>query len=114
MHCSYIDELVDMTRHLLSNFVLQNAIWKLKENDEGLELDGTHQHLGGISGSHGRKMTVFWDVASCNLVEVYRRFRASCCLHHQSDELLIPEDNYLQTSICSKLRPVMLRDWAKT
>jgi hypothetical protein len=26
------------------------------------------------------KMTVFWDVATCNLVEVYRRFRGVCCL----------------------------------
>jgi hypothetical protein len=26
------------------------------------------------------KMTVFWDVASCGLVEVYRRFTSACCL----------------------------------
>jgi hypothetical protein len=26
------------------------------------------------------KMTVFWDVAPCSLVEVYRRFRGACCL----------------------------------
>jgi hypothetical protein len=26
------------------------------------------------------KMTVFWDVAPCSLVEVYR---GACCLHHQ-------------------------------
>jgi hypothetical protein len=31
------------------------------------------------------KMTVFWDVAPCSLVEVYRRFRGAYCLHHQSD-----------------------------
>jgi hypothetical protein len=29
------------------------------------------------------RMTVFWDVAQCSLVEVYRRFRGTCCLHHQ-------------------------------
>jgi hypothetical protein len=29
------------------------------------------------------KMTVFWVVAPCSLVEVYRRFRGPCCLHHQ-------------------------------
>jgi hypothetical protein len=28
-------------------------------------------------------MTVFWDVAPCSLVEVYRRFRGACYLHHQ-------------------------------
>jgi hypothetical protein len=29
------------------------------------------------------KVTVFWDVTPCSLVEVYRRFRGACCLHHQ-------------------------------
>jgi hypothetical protein len=28
-------------------------------------------------------MTVFWDVTPCSLVQVYRRFRGICCLHHQ-------------------------------
>jgi hypothetical protein len=32
------------------------------------------------------KMTVFWDVTLCSLVEVYRRFRGACCLNHQGDE----------------------------
>jgi hypothetical protein len=27
-------------------------------------------------------MTVYRDVAPCNLVEVYRRFWGTCCLHH--------------------------------
>jgi hypothetical protein len=31
-------------------------------------------------------MAVFWVVASCSLVEVYRRFRGACCLHNQGDE----------------------------
>jgi hypothetical protein len=31
------------------------------------------------------KMAVFWVVAPCSLVEVYRRFRGACCLHHQGD-----------------------------
>jgi hypothetical protein len=29
------------------------------------------------------KMTVFWVVAPCNLIDVYRHFRGACCLHHQ-------------------------------
>jgi hypothetical protein len=33
------------------------------------------------------KIDVFWDVEPCSLVEVYRRFRAACCLHHQGDDL---------------------------
>jgi hypothetical protein len=59
------------------------------------------------------KMTVFWDVAPCSLVEVYRRFRCAHCLHHQGDETTrtskmsvnfyqtarhnIPEDVHLHT-----------------
>jgi hypothetical protein len=35
------------------------------------------------------KMAVFWDIAPCSLVEVYRRFRGAFCLHHQGDESLI-------------------------
>jgi hypothetical protein len=35
------------------------------------------------------KITVFWYVAPCSLVEVYRHFRGGCCLHHQSGELFI-------------------------
>jgi hypothetical protein len=29
------------------------------------------------------KITVFWVAAPCSLVEVYRRFRGACYLHHQ-------------------------------
>jgi hypothetical protein len=32
------------------------------------------------------KMAVFWVVAPCSLVEVYRRFRRACCRHHQGDD----------------------------
>jgi hypothetical protein len=35
-----------------------------------------------------KKMAVFWVVAPCNLVEIYQRFRRSCCLHHQGNERL--------------------------
>jgi hypothetical protein len=35
------------------------------------------------------KMTVFWVVAPCSPVEVYRRFIGTCCLHHKGDEALI-------------------------
>jgi hypothetical protein len=31
------------------------------------------------------KMVVFWVVASCNLVEIYRRSRSAWCLQHQGD-----------------------------
>jgi hypothetical protein len=32
------------------------------------------------------RMAVFWVVAPYSLVEVYRRFRGACCLHHNGDE----------------------------
>jgi hypothetical protein len=31
------------------------------------------------------KLTVFRDVAPCSPVEIDRRFRGACCLHHQGD-----------------------------
>jgi hypothetical protein len=29
-------------------------------------------------------MSVHWDVARCNLIEVYRRFRGVYCFHHEA------------------------------
>jgi hypothetical protein len=34
----------------------------------------------------GIKISVFWVAEPCSLVEVYRRFRDACCLHHQIDD----------------------------
>jgi hypothetical protein len=28
------------------------------------------------------KMTVFWFLTPCSLVEIYKHFRGTCCLHH--------------------------------
>jgi hypothetical protein len=58
------------------------------------------------------KMAVFWDVATCNLVEIDRRFRDAYCLHYQGAGIAvstsetcmyfyqttgrnIPEDSYI-------------------
>jgi hypothetical protein len=47
------------------------------------------------------KMAVFWVVAPSSLVEVYRRFRSACYLHHQGSSLYQttrrynPEDSHL-------------------
>jgi hypothetical protein len=38
----------------------------------------------------GMKMTVFWVVAPCSLVEVYRHFRGAYSLHHQGNEPQAP------------------------
>jgi hypothetical protein len=37
-----------------------------------------------------KEMAVFWVAAPCNLIEVYHRFRGTCCLHHQGDEFSSP------------------------
>jgi hypothetical protein len=42
-------------------------------------------------------MAVFWVVAPCSLVEVYKRFGGPCCLHHQGDRTLV---NFYQTTRC--------------
>jgi hypothetical protein len=34
------------------------------------------------------KITAFWNIAPCSLVEVYRRFRRTYCLHHRDYESL--------------------------
>jgi hypothetical protein len=36
----------------------------------------------------GVKITDFWDVAPCILVEVYGCFRGACCLHHQNAQMM--------------------------
>jgi hypothetical protein len=45
------------------------------------------------------KMAVFWVVAPCSLVEVYRRFRGACCLQHQGDDRQTTRRNNLENSI---------------
>jgi hypothetical protein len=48
---------------------------------------------------------VFWDVLPCKII-VGRRFRGTCCLHHQSvnnyfTRQYIPEDNSERWLFCS-------------
>jgi hypothetical protein len=60
----------------------------------------------GLKESYRTWMAVFWVAEPCSLVEVYQRFRGSCCLHHQGDETLVnvyqtarrynPEDSHLR------------------
>jgi hypothetical protein len=46
---------------------------------------------------------IFWVVAPCSLVKIYRRFRNACCLHHQKN----PEDGYLLkndfSTVCARI-----------
>jgi hypothetical protein len=53
------------------------------------------------------KMTDFRDVVSCGLVEVYRRFRGTYCLHYQgNDPVMMAAVNSCETSVrfCSTTR----------
>jgi hypothetical protein len=43
-------------------------------------------------------MAVFWVVAPCSLVVVYRRFSGPCCLHHQGDRTAETSVNFYQTT----------------
>jgi hypothetical protein len=44
---------------------------------------GSTSKLRTHSNPRKIKMTVFWDLAPCSLVETNRRFRDAYCLHHQ-------------------------------
>jgi proteasome lid subunit RPN8/RPN11 len=48
--------------------------------------------------SAGSKTAVLRGVAPCSLVEVYRRFRDACCLHHQGDHQPETSVNFYQTT----------------
>jgi hypothetical protein len=39
-------------------------------------------------------VTACYDIAPCSVVEIYRRYRGACCLHHQ-DAWHIPEGCHL-------------------
>jgi hypothetical protein len=76
------------------------------------------------------KTTVFWDVALCSLVEVYRRFGGPCCLiallmetgsasemsvnFYHSTWCNMPKDSHLQGISCFSLdisRTIVLVSW---
>jgi hypothetical protein len=44
-------------------------------------------------------MAVFWIVASCSLVEVYKYFRGPYCLHHQG----VQKTNFNPKTVVFKL-----------
>jgi hypothetical protein len=61
---------------------LEEKVVILKKKQNKLQ----HKKVGfEVFTAVSMKMAVFWVVAPCSLVEVYRRFRGPCCLHHQGD-----------------------------
>jgi hypothetical protein len=62
------------------------------------EFGDTETSLGhDISGSTAMNMktAVFWDAASCSLVDTDQPFRGAYCLHYQGQGCNIPEDSHL-------------------
>jgi hypothetical protein len=49
----------------------------------------------------GMKMVVFWVVAPCSLVEVYRRFKGACCLYIRAMSTSETSVNIYQTTRCN-------------
>jgi hypothetical protein len=56
-----------LTRASMSRNYQVSACGKAEELEDNIEM----------------KTAVFWAVAPCSLVEIYRRFRGAFCLHHQ-------------------------------
>jgi hypothetical protein len=48
-----------------------------------MKKESSYNKLSHDEISSWMKMTVFWNVAQCSLVEIDRRFRGDYCLHHQ-------------------------------
>jgi hypothetical protein len=51
--------------------------------------------------SGNKDMTVFWYIAPCSPVEIDRRFRGACCLHHQGSRT--SEEPLKRRSISTRL-----------
>jgi hypothetical protein len=50
-------------------------------------------------------MAVFWVVAPCIMVEVYRFFRGICCLHHQDDSYIWLRERMVKEELNVCLHP---------
>jgi hypothetical protein len=87
-------------------------MWNVVDRERAHSFHEQSRILNEISGSHPGEMAVFWDVATCNLVEIDRRFRDVYCLHYQGAGIAvstsetcmyfyqttsrnIPEDSYI-------------------
>jgi hypothetical protein len=75
--------LFSNTLNLGPSFRTRNEVWDTcKTTSKIIRLHVRFQVLTPAS----MKMMTFWDIASCSLVEVDRRFRGAHYLHHQGDD----------------------------
>jgi hypothetical protein len=79
---SYVVELLEPTEGDLEHKINELEINSKNKSNRKLYRD-INKFKFWISGSHGSriKITVFWYIAPCSLVEAYRHFRGA----HQSD-----------------------------
>jgi hypothetical protein len=59
-------------------------VWIVLQNNNLYKLVTLHVRFQVLTAA-SLKMTAFWDVAPCSVVEVGRRFRDAYCLHHEGD-----------------------------
>jgi hypothetical protein len=71
----------------LPNFCIKTAMFSTFSNHKALnfpKIINNNKMVGfEVLTAVSTKMAVFWVVAPCSLVDVYRRFRGPCFLHHQ-------------------------------
>jgi hypothetical protein len=61
------------------------------------EHNESHLYIG--KWNYQLKMAVFWVIAPCSLIEIYRRFKGACYLHHQAIVLMMEEASSSETSV---------------
>jgi hypothetical protein len=71
-----LEKLKSKARLEVSPILICHAIYR-KHKKESLRITDSKKT------GQKMKMAVFWVVAPCGLVEVYRSFRGPCFLHHQ-------------------------------
>jgi hypothetical protein len=86
------------------SIALKNSFFFLQSMGCSLRINGWTKH--GVErfvvlSAASMKMAVFWVVAPCILIEVYRRFRGACCLHHQGESSSETSVNFYQTTRCN-------------
>jgi len=98
-------------------------MWNVVDRERAHSFHEQSRILNEISGSHPGEMAVFWDVATCNLVEIDRRFRDVSCdirgitltmksvrslkrqlIYTRLRFAIIPEDSHIYTCLRDNLK----------
>jgi hypothetical protein len=98
---------VDSHVHTRHENLKSHSFLRVSYHDAATDSDPTRvtntNHVGfEVLTAASVKMAVFRVVAPCSLLDVYRRFRGACCLHHQGSKdlwnigKLLPDYSALQ------------------